>query len=457
VMQFSEYSDTRDARSEGRHQSRLCCLTTFIVVMLAGCSAMDTPAPAAQGAPRGGVGANAARDAIGILVFGDHGYHLDYLEAEDFDPPRSREQFIAAEQAEWLEDKRPAAEFRPPAMTQHTNGSWVAASGLAPVARAMHSYCLEMKNCDFAAMLGDNIYPNGATRGADGHDDAARFEKIFAVPFGPFADLAPDFRIYSALGNHDWNTSREGAMDQVVYLAHTPPFFMGGIAYRVKPRAAHGDVELFVIDTTVMLAGHTVYEDALADDASEMPPTELAAPDPWVVPATAAERDMAAWLERALRDSTARWKIVLGHHPLWSSAGSKYEQARVLRNLILPSLCRYADAYLAGHDHTLELHFDDCSVALPGAKVAPLASIVSGAAAKQRALNTAFMQHQDKRYPQLTTDWARGLVWGFAHLSLSGDEATVRFIETADDGSGAMQTVHTARFARRSSAAPGMK
>ena len=52
---------------------------------------------------------------------------------------------------------------------------------------------------------------------------------------------------------------------------------------------------------------------------------------------------MAQWLEAALRESTARWKIVIGHHPIWSSAGSKFQQARMLRRLILPALCRYAD------------------------------------------------------------------------------------------------------------------
>jgi hypothetical protein len=415
----------------------------LLTLLIAGCVAVDRPQPPplAQDAP--------VRE-VGILVFGDHGYHLDYLEAEDYEPPRSRQQFIATEHADWLEDKRPPAEFRPPAMTQLRNGSWVAASGMMPVANAMHAYCLERQRCDFAAMLGDNIYPNGATRGADGYDDATRFEKVFRVPFGRFADLAPDFRIYGTLGNHDWNTSRSGAMDQVAYLAGSPPFFMEGIAYRVQPPAAHGEVELFVIDTTVMLAGQTVYEDSLADDASELRPTRREEPDPWVVPKARSERGMAAWLERSLAESNARWKIVIGHHPLWSSAGSKYEQARVLRRLILPALCRYADAYLAGHDHTLELHYDDCSAALPGERVPPLPSVVSGAASKQRALNTTFMRHQLERYPQLTTEWARGLVWGFAHLTLAGEEATLRFVETPDDGSGAVEPTHTARFVRRS-------
>ena len=123
-----------------------------------------------------------------------------------------------------------------------------------------------------------------------------------------------------------------------------------------------------------------------------------------------------------------------------------------MRRLILPALCRYADLYLAGHDHTLELHYDDCREALPGKQVAPLPSVVSGAAAKQRALNTNFMRHQAQKYPQLSTKWAQGLVWGFAHLVVSGDEATLTFVETPDDGSGGANTVHVAKVARRSAA-----
>jgi hypothetical protein len=314
----------------------------------------------------------------------------------------------------------------------------------------MATYCRQHARCDFATMLGDNIYPKGATRGADGHDDASRFDKLFRVPFGAYTEFGADFRIYVTLGNHDWKTSREAAMDEVDYLTRTPPFYMNGIAYRVQPPAGAGEVELFVIDTTVLLAGETVYEDALADDASELPARKIEEPEPWTRPATTAERAMAAWLERSLTESQARWKIVVGHHPLWSSAGSKYEQARVLRRLILPALCRYADVYLAGHEHTLELHHDDCREALPGATVAPLPSVVSGAAAKQRPLNTAFMRHQSARYPQLRSEWARGLIWGFAHLSLADDVATLEFVETPDDGSGAVQVKYTTSLRRRS-------
>ena len=36
-------------------------------------------------------------------------------------------------------------------------------------------------------------------------------------------------------------------------------------------------------------------------------------------------------------------------------------KGHVLRKLLMPALCEYADAYIAGHEHDLELLTDDCS------------------------------------------------------------------------------------------------
>jgi hypothetical protein len=95
------------------------------------------------------------------------------------------------------------------------------------------------------------------------------------------------------------------------------------------------------------------------------------------------------------------------------------------------------------------MQHDDCRDAWPGAKVPPLPNVVSGAAAKQRALNTAFMAHQARKYPQLRTEWAEGLVWGFAHLEVRGDIAKVTFVETPDDGSGQPVVRHVSELRRR--------
>jgi len=380
-----------------------------------------------------------------MLLFGDHGYDLDYLEADDRNPPLTREQAIAAQRVEWAEDKRPPGEFAPSALVQLPDtGGYVDASGLVPVATAMMGTCRQTR-CDAAVMLGDNVYPNGPTGGADGVSDAKRFDDIFREPFKDFASLGPDFRIYATLGNHDWRTSREAALSEVRYLETTHPFYMDGIIYRVKPRS---DVEIFVLDTEVLLASETVYEAELADDGSELPGRVVEEPEPWTRPQTERERNMVSWLEDALKSSNARWKIVMGHHPLWSSAGSKFEQARVLRRLILPTLCKYSDMYLAGHEHTLELHTDSCAKAVPGAELSPLPQFVSGAAAKQRPVNSWFMAHQARNNPELRTDYARGLVWGYMQLILGAEDATVHVFATPNDGSGT-NTLETTRTYRR--------
>jgi len=66
---------------------------------------------------------------------------------------------------------------------------------------------------------------------------------------------------------------------------------------------------------------------------------------------TAAQK---VWLEAALQKSTATWKFVAGHHPLFSSGGRKEKTADML-NSFGPLFEKYkVDAYLCGHEHFLE-------------------------------------------------------------------------------------------------------
>jgi tartrate-resistant acid phosphatase type 5 len=396
-------------------------------------------------------GCGHAPRSVHFLAFGDSGYQYAYLDSDDEPYAQTYAAFVEEERLDWLDDKRPPAEFQPPPAYQLPGTDrWIAATGQTAVAKAMRAYCETGNACEFAVMLGDNIYPAGATAGADGRDDAERFRTLFEEPYAAFAALSPDFRIYVALGNHDWKTSREGAMAQVRFHESTRPFYMDGIRYGVAPTGDRRDLEIFVIDTHVLLASVTVLEDELADDGSELHTDEVDWPDSWSRPHTEEERDMVEWLERSLAESPARWKIVIGHHPLWSSAGSKFQQARALRGLILPALCRHADLYLAGHEHTLELHTDSCKDVPEARGRPPLAEVLSGAAAKQRPLNTAFAGHQVRNNSELTSVWTRGLIWGFAHVTLEGDEAIIRMVSTPDDGSGTAQVEFEHRFERRS-------
>jgi hypothetical protein len=65
------------------------------------------------------------------------------------------------------------------------------------------------------------------------------------------------------------------------------------------------------------------------------------------------------WLDKAIKASTARWKVVYGHHPIFApeknaknGAYMKYMQAR-----LWPILRGRVDAYLCGHQHAMA-HMD---------------------------------------------------------------------------------------------------
>ena len=427
----------------GRFRQGLCgwTLAALLIATLASAGAVDGPAPARQ--PAAEAPQNEPLE-IGFLAFGDSGLHYDYMQTGT--PAPTKEAFIAKYRRYWIGNRRDPRDFRPPPAYFHGKlDSFVIASGMQPVASAMQRLCLDF-SCAFAVMLGDNIYPSGAEAN---EDDRHRFRVMFSEPFGDFGSGNPDYRIYTALGNHDWRTSREGAMAQVTFLRDNPPFFMDGNVYRVKPPAAKGQVEIFVIDTTVLLAGETVPLANLHPDGSEAATGKIESFDPWAKPATTRERNMADWLEESLRGSTARWRFVAAHHPIWSTGGYKFEQARVLRRLLLPALCRHADGYLAGHDHTLELHEDSCAAVL-GDESVPLLQIVSGAASKQRGVNTAFRAHQSARYPANRVLFAKGMTWGFAHLQLKGDRAVVSMFSTPNSSSGDAVLEFRHAFTRRS-------
>jgi hypothetical protein len=381
-----------------------------------------------------------------ILLIGDTGYDYDWLEQDDYDEKFTAREFVIKELDDWLEDKLPIHEFRlPPMHYAEQTGGYVMASGMWPVSEASTRWCAEASRCDFGVMLGDNIYPSGATQGADGRDDDERFRDLLWAPYQGYREQDPDFVIYPVLGNHDWETSREGAMRQVDYLEQSPLYHMDGIFYRARPAP---DVELFAIDTTVMLAGETVYKDALDDAGVPQRSGEVEPEVPWATP-EGDEATMLEWLESALAQSDARWKIVIGHHPLWSSSGTKIEEEIVLRRILRPVLCRYADAYVAGHDHMLEVHTDDCR-GETAAGAPPLLHIVSGAAGKQRPEHSAFMAWQEQAHPELATLFVRSLVWGFGELRLAGEKAELIMLTTPNDGSGTPEPEFEADFARRS-------
>ena len=380
--------------------------------------------------------ASAQERAISFAVVGDTGYIPAYEPHEGGDTKaRTLGDYLAAETNDWLERHPDLTGFVPTPWTfESTHGAYMAASGMYPVAWATAEVC-KARKCDFAAMVGDNIYPDGATLGADGVSDARRFEEMLNRPYGKLGEGTPNFTIFTMMGNHDWHISREATMAQMDYLQKHPNFTMPGLFYSAVPKGFEGQIEIFVVDTEMLLASTTVHKDNVDTQGNEVRTGELDSWPDFVKPATAAERDMVGWLERALAKSTARWKIVFGHHALWSGGGSKFEKAHALRALLLPAICRHADAYISGDDHMIEAYTDDCRK-VPGSPTEPLPLFVSGAGSKYRSLHKLFHENQPKTYPELKNLFSKAPTWGFLHVSIEGETLTADFFSTPTDMSG---------------------
>lgn len=302
-------------------------------------------------------------------------------------------------------------------------------SAMTQVARNAVENCNKTP-CDFALLLGDNIYPKGASGSPA---DERVFSDLFIKPYGNLGAGNDDFRIYAALGNHDWGSSRKGGLAQLEFMQNTPPFYMDGLSYSVKPPAGGGDVEIFVIDTTMLLA------------AQRGEPKKA-------LPRTDKEKNQLETLRTALEQSAAKWKFVIGHHPLWEAGGQKATQATAMRGMVLPMLCDYADAYFAGHQHTLEIHAFDCPVDAGEQPQPPLLHVVSGAAAKTRSISDEILEAM-RLASSIEPIWVEGQSFGYFEVEVSGDTLEITPISTLKEDvhtpGDTFTHAHSRRFANR--------
>ena len=403
-----------------------CCAVVLTSCVSAGAFAQENP-------------------SLSFLALGDAGLHLDWYDQDDFD--KTKDEFIASERADWLEDLKPADEFaHPPIYVYPETGYAVEQPGQFATAKAMQNYCAqEHKRCEFMIVLGDNIYPDGAD-GSGSESDQKMLWDILEAPYAELGLEEPMFKMYAALGNHDWKSSRAGRDAQIDFGAREDTRYTmahpGFYTYR------RGPAQFWALDTEMLLANTVVYKDRLDERGHEIVNSE---PDPapeWAKPQTPEEYAQLQWLAESMASSDAEWKFVYGHHTLWSAGGSKFGEAHALRPLLLPILCRHADAWFNGHEHDLGVFSDSCESVL-GHSDSPLPIIVSGAGAKQRAINTRFHEYQEATYPAYEGYWMQGMTWGFAHVELFDQQGRVSMITTPNDQSGVPEHAFDFMFENR--------
>jgi len=212
-------------------------------------------------------------------------------------------------------------------------GDWgrAGADHQKPVAEQMGKIA-EQADVDFIITTGDNFYPKGVASDVDPLWKYS-FEDIYTA-----FSLQEDW--YPTLGNHDYGANPEA---QIAYSKISRRWQMPA-RYYSKVIDLDGDTTqqaLFVfIDTTPMIKGyyqgwgHKVHDQ---DSAAQK-----------------------KWIEKTLASasSNVKWKFVVGHHPMYTG-GSRTENhdTRTIRNSLQSIFEKYkVDAFLAGHEHSLQHH-----------------------------------------------------------------------------------------------------
>ncbi|MGI8952444.1 MAG: metallophosphoesterase [Chitinophagaceae bacterium] len=234
----------------------------------------------------------------------------------------------------------------------------------------------------FIISTGDNLYPNGVVSEYDPSWQSS-FENVYARH-------ETHVNWYVALGNHDYKSNPDA---EVAYSKISQRWNMPARYFSIKKRIGKDTTktaEFFFIDTSPF------EKDYYSDEDYEK---EVRTAD------TTAQKK---WLINALKKSTATWKFMVGHHPLYS-AGMRKGKLQDFINSFQNIFEKYkVDAYFCGHEHQLEydepngLHFKQ---------------FISGAGSEARPVTSA-------PYTKFTAQ-----DYGFLTVSLTEKELLFQFID----------------------------
>ena len=237
--------------------------------------------------------------------------------------------------------------------TAHLRGAGSHQAALATVMRAYHA----STPFAFGITTGDNFYPTSFPSPTDASWKTSWDDQYAAMGI-PF---------YIALGNHDW-AEPAGPMAEYIHGLTSKSWRLPALYYTYTA----GPAQFFAINTNALT-----------------------------------ERQLT-WLRAELARSTAKWKIVYGHFPVYEQTDYTVEPQR---RLLLPILKQYGvDMYLAGHHHTMQ-HWQ-----LDG-----IDYVVTGAGgASTYGLGDTTRANPARRFVASRP--------GFADVEVADDSLTVRFI-----------------------------
>lgn len=227
--------------------------------------------------------------------------------------------------------------------------------------------------------LGDNFYPDGAATADSPLFDLA-FEKVYTAP-----SLQVPFWVL--LGNHDYHKSVQGELDYAAQRKGSGRWTLPSRYWSRTVDVAPGTKAKFVmLDTSPFVRAYATGKEAkgLIDAAKQDTAAQL------------------AWLDQELAEPGIAWRIVCGHHPLWS--GGNHGDTAELKERLLPILRKHnVQLYACGHDHHPQVFVRE-----------GLTEVISGNASEIREVKAKEGSAFEGKY------------LGFADLTLGAEKGEVR-------------------------------
>ena len=185
----------------------------------------------------------------------------------------------------------------------------------------------------FTISTGDNFYTAGVT-GVNDVKWVRSFEAIYTAP-------SLQSRWYVTLGNHDWMGDVPA---QIEYTERSDRWYLPAQYYAETmtlgdSTASHRATRvLFVFLDTLPIATERSHRSRFSQTGVWDDDAQL------------------AWLDQTLASSDAEWKIVVGHHPVYTGSTSYLDNPFLIERLVPIFERRGVQIYFAGHDHNLQHH-----------------------------------------------------------------------------------------------------
>lgn len=180
------------------------------------------------------------------------------------------------------------------------------------------------ENAQFVISTGDNFYETGVKSITDSQWETS-FEKVYSG-----IALQKDWLV--ALGNHDYQGNPQAQID---YSNKSLRWKMPSRYFTlVKTIDEETKVRLVFIDSNPFVKEYLKNPKAYSDIANQDTQKQL------------------VWLDSVLTNAKEKWKIVIGHHPIYS-AGFGHGNQDELINQIKPILEKnHVQMYFCGHSHS---------------------------------------------------------------------------------------------------------